>query len=283
REELFLAPYVSMIHDWAVTDRHLVFPLMPTTADADRMRKGGPHWMFDPDLDTEIGLMRRDAEVADLRWYRAPPCGVGHVVNAFSDGERVCVDIFVSERNQFPFIANADGSAFEREKSAPRLTRWSFDLARRDGCFESRTLYADFMEMPAIDPRYQMHPYRHAFCTVVDPTLPLNVAGTIGVGWNVLAHLDVATGRMERYPVGDAAICQEPCFVPRSPGAPEGEGFVLAQLTRCDGYLRTEIIVLDAQHLADGPIATLELPLRLRPAVHGTWVPASQERARGSA
>lgn len=275
REDFFLAPYVSMIHDWAVTARHLVFPLMPTTADAERMRKGGPHWVFDPGLDAQIGILRRDADVSSLRWYRAPPCGVGHILNAFSDGERLYVDIFVSERNQFPFIANTDGSPFDREKSTPRLTRWTFDLSRPAARFESQTLFADFMEMPAIDPRYQMHPYRHGFCTVIDPSRPLNVAGTIGVGWNTLVHVDVATGRVDRYYVGEKTTCQEPCFAPRAPGAREGEGFILSQLTRFDGHLRTEIIVLDAQRLADGPIATIHVPFRLRAAVHGNWVPRS--------
>lgn len=275
REAFFVAPYASMVHDWAVTSRHLVFPLMPTTADAERMRRGGPHWVFEPDRDAAIGILPRDAEAADPRWYRAPPCGVGHIVNAFSEGERVYVDIFVSERNQFPFIASTDGQPFDREKSTPRLTRWTFDLASAGGRFESRTLYGDFMEMPAIDPRYQMHPYRHGYCTVIDPAKPLNVAGTVGVGWNTLVHIDVATGQLDRYYVGERTTCQEPCFVPRSPAAPEGEGFILSQLTRFEGHLRTEIIVLDAQHLAEGPIATIRVPFRLRAAVHGNWVSGS--------
>jgi len=275
REEFFLAPYVSMMHDWAVTSRHLVFPLMPTTADAERMRRGGPHWVFEPDRNAEIGIMWRDAATADLRWYRAPPLGVGHILNAFSDGERVCIDILVSERNQFPFIASTDGLPFDREKGTPRLTRWTFDLARRGERFDSRTISSEFMEMPAIDPRYQMHPYRHGFCTVVDRERPVNAAGTIGVGWNTLVHVDLAKGGIERYFVGANTICQEPCFVPRSASAPEGEGFILSQLTRHEGHWRTEIAVLDAQHLSDGPLAIVKVPFRLRAAVHGNWVPRS--------
>jgi len=275
REEFFLAPYVSMMHDWAVSSRHVVFPLMPTTADPQRMRQGGPHWQFDPTLDTWVGVMRRDASTSDLRWFRAPACGLGHVTNAFSDGERVHLDIFVSERNQFPFISSTDGRPFDRASSTPRLTRWTFDLAHRGEHFESRTLFSDFMEMPAIDPRYQMYPYRHAFCTLIDDSRPRDAAGTLGVGWNTLAHLDVTSGRIERYYVGERTTCQEPCFVPRSAGAPEGDGFILSQLTRRDGHLRTEIVVLDAQHLGEGPLARVKVPFQLRAAVHGNWVPRS--------
>ena len=35
--------------------------------------------------------------------------------------------------------------------------------------------------------------------------------------------------------------------------------------------MRTDVFLLDAQHLTDGPIATLHLPLRLRPGYHGSW------------
>lgn len=275
REQMFLSPYVSMLHDWAVTRRHLVFPLMPTTTNLERMRRGGAHWVFDPGLDTQIGVLRRDADVRDLRWYRAPACGLGHILNAFSEGDRVYVDLFVSERNQFPFIASTDGRPFDRRAGTPRLTRWTFDLSSAHEDFESRTLYPDFMEMPVVDPRYLMYPYRHGFCTVVDPEKPIDAAGTIGVGWNTLVHVDVTTGRLDRYYVGRRATCQEPCFAPRGPGAPEGDGFILSQVTRFDGRLSTEIIVLDAQHLADGPIATIQVPFRLRAAVHGHWVPRS--------
>jgi carotenoid cleavage dioxygenase len=279
REEFFLAPFVSFMHDWAVSARHLIYPLMPTTADAERMRKGGAHWVFEPDRDTEIGIMRRDASTRDIRWYRAPPCGVGHILNAFSDGDRVYIDLYISERNQFPFIANADGRPFDREKSTPRLTRWSFDLAKPANEFESKTLYRDFMEMPAIDRRYEMHPYRHGFSAIVDPSKPLNVAGTIGVGWNTIAHVDLATGRLDRYYVGEKTTCQEPCFVPRSPTAPEGDGYLLCVLNRFDGESRTELAIFDAQRVAEGPMARVLLPFRLRAAVHGCWVPSSAPRA----
>jgi carotenoid cleavage dioxygenase len=87
REEFFVAPYVSMMHDWAVSAEHVVFPLWSTTADEQRMRAGGPHWVFEPDRELRIGIMRRDAGTGDIRWFRAPPCGLGHILNAFSDGE----------------------------------------------------------------------------------------------------------------------------------------------------------------------------------------------------
>ena len=63
--------------------------------------------------------------------------------------------------------------------------------------------------------------------------------------------------------------------MPRSPSAPEGDGYVLAVLTCYDPVPHTRVIVLDTQGIEHGPIATLHMPLRLRGAVHGNWVPES--------
>jgi carotenoid cleavage dioxygenase len=272
REDFFVAPYCSMMHDWAVTSRHFIFPLWSTTADLERIRCGGPHWVFEVDRDLEIGIMRRDAEVKDIHWFRLPPSGVGHILNAFSDGDRVHADLFISERNQFPFIENSDGAPFDRDRATPRLTRWTFDLAKKSGAFQAKTLCDDFMEMPATDPRYQMHPYRHGFTAVVDRTKPLNAAGTIGVGWNTLCHVDMAAGATSRWYVGEATTCQEPCFVPRSADAPEGDGWLLSVLNHFEGEAQSELAVFEAERLGEGPIARVRMPFRLRAAVHGCWV-----------
>ncbi len=67
----------------------------------------------------------------------------------------------------------------------------------------------------------------------------------------------------------------KPCFVPRSPDAPEGDGYLLAALTCYEHAPHTRLAVLDTQDIEQGPIATIYMPLRLRGAVHGNWVAES--------
>ena len=274
REEFFEAPYASFQHDFAVTERHIVFALMPCTADDARMRAGGDHWLYEPDREVAIGIMPRHGSPRELRWFRGPGRGIGHFLNAYSDGDRVVVDGFVSARNQFPFIANADGAPFDREQGTPRLSRWTFDLASNDDGFAQETLFQDFMEMPRIDDRFAMRPTRYGFTTLIDPTKPANVAGTIGLGWNTLTLLDLETRTLRRHYVGALATTQEPQFVPRAPDAPEADGYLMALITRYDGEPRSELIVLDTARFEDGPIATVKMPFRLRGAIHGNWVSA---------
>ncbi len=43
-------PYPGLSHDWGVTREHLVFPIMPLTADDKRLRAGEQYYQYDPDL-----------------------------------------------------------------------------------------------------------------------------------------------------------------------------------------------------------------------------------------
>ena len=273
REQSFEAPYVSFQHDFAVTEKHIVFALMPTTTSLERLRAGQSHWVFDPAIPVKVGIMPRDGETKDLRWFTAAGRGLGHVLNAVTDGPKVHLDIFVSERNQFPFVPNADGRGFDRAASTPRLARWSFDLNSNGEGFDEELLFPDFMEMPRTDDRYQTQPYRYGWCAVIDPERPIATAGSLGPGWNTLVRIDMARRTQDRWWVGENAACQEPQFVPRRPGAPEGDGWLLCLLTRLgpQGYW-SELVVLDAERVAEGPVATVKAPIRLRGAIHGNWV-----------
>jgi len=46
--------------------------------------------------------------------------------------------------------------------------------------------------------------------------------------------------------------------------------------TRNDENRRGDLVILDAEHLADGPVATVKLPMRAVGQVHGWWVPEAQ-------
>jgi len=66
---------------------------------------------------------------------------------------------------------------------------------------------------------------------------------------------------------------QEPCFIPKSATSAEGEGYIIQVATRVK-EMRTDVFLLDALRIAEGPIATIRLPLRLKPGYHGSWAPA---------
>ncbi len=45
---------------------------------------------------------------------------------------------------------------------------------------------------------------------------------------------------------------------------------------RTDENGRSDLVILDAEHLADGPVAVVKLPMRALGQIHGWWVPEDQ-------
>ena len=71
---------------------------------------------------------------------------------------------------------------------------------------------------------------------------------------------------------------QECCFVPRHARAAEGDGYLLGVVNRWDEE-RNDLLVLDALHVDEGPLAIVRMPTRIQPQVHGCWVPADERPA----
>ncbi|PZN33066.1 MAG: carotenoid oxygenase, partial [Proteobacteria bacterium] len=126
REDWFEAPYCGLMHDFAVTKEHVVFPLFPITADRARIEAGGPHWVWEGDKETMFGIMPRDGKVSDMRWYRAPACSGFHVMNAFTEGSKVHVDFSVTNVPVFEFIRAASNLHITPDQLTGEIVRWTF-------------------------------------------------------------------------------------------------------------------------------------------------------------
>ena len=124
-EEWFEAPYPGMVHDFAITEDYAVFPIFPTLADLDRMKAGGLHWMSDVSQDCWVAVVPRKTGVKDIRWFRRPGGQFFHVINAWNEGERITLDLCVSEMNSFPFIPDISGAPYDPAKASAFPSRWT--------------------------------------------------------------------------------------------------------------------------------------------------------------
>ena len=81
----------------------------------------------------------------------------------------------------------------------------------------------------------------------------------------------------EQWVPGDRKFAMEPFFVPRPGGTAEDDGWVVA-LVHDAAYEKsnfggrgTEMVIIDAQKFAEGPVARLRLPTYVPFGVHGSW------------
>jgi carotenoid cleavage dioxygenase len=266
RFDRFEAPYASMVHDFIVTERHLLFPILPITGSMERAMGGRPPYAWEPDKGGYVGVMKRNGAAGDIVWFRAESCYVFHVMNAWEDGDRIIADVMQFEEP--PLFTRPDGSPPDPAKSRARLCRWTFDLGGNTDCFTQTYLDDVTGEFPRIDDRRAGLANKHGWYACANANLPA-FGALSGV-----VHVDGTGSRRGQYllPAGDTI--SEPVFVPRGPGADEGDGWLLAVVWRAREN-RSDLAVFNAADIETGPAALVQLGHRVPDGFHGNWVGAA--------
>jgi carotenoid cleavage dioxygenase len=230
------------------------------------------HWSWDKDKKTYFGIVRRGGDGKDVRWIEGPNRSSTHVMGAFEDKGKIYVDVEMSMGNPFPFFPQKDGSPWNPATGTSHITRLSAyvnDRSVKDYGIEQ--LYPHAGALPRQDDRYNTVPYRYGFLGSRDPE-----AKDPRAAGSVYVRFDNQTRKYTQYNAGTSTSLAECCFAPKNAKAKEGEGYLMGLANRMDEGGRSDLIILDAEHLEDGPVAVVKLPMRAVGQVHGLWVPEAQ-------
>ncbi len=258
--ESFQAPYCAMVHDFAVTARHVLFPVMPLTGSFWRAVTRGRPFAWEPELGGHVGLLRRDEGVASLRWFRVESCYVFHVLNAWDEGDRGVADVLQNVAP--PLCPLADGRQPDEAATRARLVRWTLDRGAGTDAFTREGLDDAHGEFPRMDERRAGLRNRYGAYLVHRGQ---------GDFFESLVWRDLWRGQAENFTVAGGDALSEAVFVPRHATAEEGNGWLLAVAWRA-AEQRSDLLVLDTDDVARGPIATVRLPHRVPFGFHGNWV-----------
>ena len=263
KEVWFEIPYYCMMHDFGVTKDYALFHVVPIVSSWERLRAGLPHFGFDTTKEVHLVVLPRNGAAKDIKVFTAPNCFASHVMNAFNDGTKIYFDTPQAKNNMFPFFPDVNGAAFNPVEAQPRLTRWSVDMSKSTPAFDSQEVLADFVgDFPRMDNRYASEPYRHGW--MLELGMSPGARSTLG-------HIDTQTGKVKSWHAGETRFLQEPCFIPQSKNAAEGEGYLVQlQPHKDDG--NSDLLIFDALHIDEGPLTTIHIPLRMRYGLHGNWV-----------
>jgi carotenoid cleavage dioxygenase-like enzyme len=263
-----------MVHDFAVTQKHIVFYVVPLAFDEKQIKEGGIHWSWYSGQPTYLGVMRRGGDGKDLRWFKGPERCSTHVMGCWSEGEKVYLDVEMSAYNPFPFMPMRDGSKWDPVKGSSRITRLSADLSKKSvKDYKMEVLYPNHLgALPRQDDRYNTMPYRYGYLPCPDPN-PKDPSKRPSACW---ARFDHQTRKATVFNAGEGTQLAEVVFAPKSKDSPEGVGYLIGVATRMQEGGRADLLILDAERPEDGPIATVKLPMRAAPQIHGWWVPEWQ-------
>lgn len=253
------APFPAYVHDMFLTETHVVIPLFPTTFRHERVERERCIMGWEPDLGTQIAVIPRDG--GEVKWFEGDSCYVLHTGNAYAEDNRiVCVS------PEFPVAAfPADGLENTwKEFQKAVLTRWTLDLD--SGGMSKERLDDRSVEFPRMDERHMGRDARYLFDIGSS-----DASGQIYEGFTSVIRYDLHSGAStEQHDLPAGSYLSEAIFVPRRENGPEGEGYLMLNIYRFNED-KSDYVMLDAENLSSGPLATIALPHRVPFTPHGNW------------
>lgn len=280
-EQWFDAPYCAMQHDFAITEKYVLFLIYPTIADLEGMKQGGPHWIHHQQTSSWVGIMPRYGSADEMLWIEGP-AGVHsfHVMNAYEEGSHIHIDQCLFNTNFFQFVMEPSGIEMEVKGA---LTRWTVDLGNPASGVSAREI-GPFCEMPIVPAVDAGREYKRGWYLTVDPTkLTMLANGPGEVVFNCLQRISLADGSIESLSEGPGYGFNEPVHVPAKDAAHGGWLLMMVDRIVAEGFIAQEVWVLEADAISKGPIAKVLMPFSTCEQVHGAWVPrAMLETSRTS-
>jgi carotenoid cleavage dioxygenase-like enzyme len=203
-----------------------------------------------------------------------------HHVNGFDldeTGTKVVFDTITWSKFELYFedIINPDGKGrFPRTK----MTRFMIDT--ETGTATSTTLDNRPAEAPTVAPDATGVPYKHAYMTTSSchagdhwhdgcSNSPLHSLTKVSMD----SMAPDAQVTEDSWVPDDTSYVGEPLFVPRPNAKTEDDGWLLMTVHQTEGPAgpNTQVAIVDAQRVSDGPVAKLQLPTYVPIGVHGSF------------
>jgi len=255
-----------MMHDFLITEEHVVFFDSPIVFDFADMGSGSMvKWR--PENGTRIGVLPRRGTGQDIRWFEIEPGHVQHFWNAWADGDRI---EFSGTRFDHPEFGIDGASATEestrnestRDDRPPLPSRFWVDLtAGTAGWEQIDDLGGDFCRFN--DDLNGMRSRHHYMSAVVAADRRLG-------DFDSIVKYDDATGDRQIWSAGPSGHVGESVFAANPGGTAEDDGWLINAVY--DSSIdRTDVCVLDAGDVAAGPIARVHLRHRMPFGFHANW------------
>jgi carotenoid cleavage dioxygenase-like enzyme len=252
----FQAPWPSMVHDIAITERHVIAFICPLVFDLSVL---GLPATWQPERGTMVALVPRDCRTAaDVTWIKGAPFFQFHTLNAFAEDNRIEVVV--------PWY-----EAYSLTGSSERLELHRLVIHTDTATFEDQTIDARASEFPRINDAHLGRKARYGYLALRDPRP--GESPQIGA-FEAIARYDLANGTkvVHQFPAG-VTVC-EPVFVADPHGEREEDGFIFT-FAHDAASARGRFVILDARRLADKPLAVVSLPRRVPAGLHGSWTARS--------
>lgn len=246
------------MHDFAVTEKYSLFLDFPITLDIERAIAGGPALDFEPEHGSRIGVMPRFGTDLDVRWFEVETGSVVHTANAWDEGDEI---VMQASRSKTSDIASAGLDAENLEDTQGQLYEWRINLVT--GVVKEQTLSEEHCDFTRINDTHACHKTRYVYAAVFNPSRPFSFDGVM--------KFDNETQTTATFKYGDNRFGGEAVFAPKVGAQSEDDGYLIC-FVQDEATGQSECLILDAQNVAAGPVATILVPYRVPYGFHSGWV-----------
>ncbi len=254
-------PKPVFMHDFAVSEKHTLFLDFPITLDIERAMSGGPALGFEPEHGSRIGVMPRFGTDADVRWFEVETGVVVHTANAWDDGDEVVLQASRSKTADIAGAGTTEGNNLADNQG--QLYQWRLNL--ETGEVKEGPLSDTPCDFTRVNDVHACHPTRYVYAGVFNPTLPFKFDGVM--------KYDNETGVTEELKFGKDRFGGEAVFAPKAGAVAEDDGYLICFI-HDEAKDQSECLVMDAQNVGAGPVATIVMPFRVPYGFHAGWVDA---------
>jgi carotenoid cleavage dioxygenase len=251
-----------MAHDAAITAQYIVLPLPPIKFHFGEDVAGGA-FDYEPREPLRILVMRKD-DITQRRVFELPAQMVFHVGNAYERADGSIALSFISQATPDFMIRGAAALVSGHPASLGGASTQLARLDMRTGRASVEAL-GDSVEFPRIHPQRNGLPARYLL------TAASWRSGAARVDWfHGLQQRDLDTGRTQRFDYGPGTVVEEHIIVPKPGATHERDAWLLGTTFDVKRQV-TRVNLLEARHIADGPVAQATLPYLLPYGFHGNF------------
>jgi carotenoid cleavage dioxygenase-like enzyme len=257
-------PQPVMMHDFVITEHHVVFFACPVVLDVQAITRGGQPLAWKPELGTRLGVLESGTSNGSVQWLDTDPFFVYYFMNAFEEDDSIHID-YVWRSRFFGTRADARDAREHGDALPPTLHRFTIDLPNT---VRDHQLGDEIVEFPRTDERVGGKPYRFGY-TLMSEQSTIEHHGAHYFSGIVQYDISGEISTVHRY--GAGRYPGEPCFVPRPGSSSEEDGYVVSYVYD-EASNKSDLVILDASRFADDPVAVIHLPVRVPNGLHGSWM-----------
>ncbi|MEM9938405.1 MAG: carotenoid oxygenase family protein [Pseudomonadota bacterium] len=251
----------AYIHDWAMTERHLVILVQPWI-NTSPIPPFIDSFVWQPEDGLKVLIVEKD-DMTKQRWAQAPARAFYHTGSAWEDADgTIRVDAALYRE---PVLGEGGGTAEIRGDWQPQdgfVTDFTQIVIPPSG--DASLIETGLNgEFPQINPRYSgMSRKLTALASGAAPDRP---------GATALSVHNWETGETDTFDFGRDRMVEEFLFVPKEGGLREEDAWLIGPVLNLKAKAR-EICVFDAARVSDGPVCIWRADYTWPLGFHGTWV-----------